>query len=162
MAGLRPGPCAPRAPVAPERAVPAALLAALGLTLAVPGPAQEPAEPQAAEAAADSELTLPPVIASQPGQTRLEPPAEDREDVLEAVVTEGQSEWRLPDLGTSLREEEPALAPDQRMSVRFIPLYDPEDEENDPLLDLAPEPDVMRNVRFIEFIELRFGKRRPD
>lgn len=114
------------------------------------------------ESLEDESLTLPPVIASEPGEARFEEPDPEREDALEAVVTSGQTDWRLPDLGTSMREEEPELEPDQRMYVGVIPLYDPEDEENDPLLDLTQDPDVMRGVGFLKLFELRFGQRSPE
>jgi hypothetical protein len=135
----------------------AGLIAVLTLGLAQ---AQE--TPVTAEALDDDELTLPPVIRSEPGEARFEAPEPERENALEAVVTSGQTDWRLPDLGTSLRAEEPELAPDQRMHVGVIPLYDPEDEENDPLLDLTENPEVMRGVGFLKLIEVRFGRRSPE
>jgi hypothetical protein len=112
--------------------------------------------------APEPELTLPPVIGSEPDEAHLEPPPADRDDVLEAVVTGGQTDWRLPDLGSSLREEREEREPDQRIELGFVPLYDP--EEQDPTVDfLTPEVDVMRGVGMIKLIELRFGRRSgPD
>jgi hypothetical protein len=129
----------------------------------------EPAVTEAtAEAAAGSEtaatteppardLTLPPMIASNPGETRFEAPPEEREDVLEAVVTGGQTDWRLPDLGSSIRAEQEAREPDQRIELGFVPLYDPADPEATAEF-LSPEAEVMRGVGMIRLIELRLGR----
>lgn len=134
-----------------------ALAGSIGASLIlVSALAQEPAP------APDPELTLPPVIDSEPEEAHLEPPPPDRDDVLEAVVRGGQTDWRLPDLGSSLREEREEREPDQRIELGFVPLYDP--EEQDPTVDfLTPEVDVMRGVGMIKLIELRFGRRSgPD
>lgn len=122
------------------------LLAAACQTLAQEGDAQAPAE----------DLTLPPVIAENPGNARLEPAHEEREDEIEVVVAGGQSDWRLPDLGTSLRrEEEPEL--DQRMEFRVAPLYDPEKQVE--MLEPVPVVDVLRDVGFLRIFEVGFGRR---
>lgn len=107
----------------------------------------------------DDTLTLPPEIDLGPGAARLEPPAEAREDVLEAVVTGGESNWRLPDLGSSFRREE-VPDPNQRIEVNFIPLYDPENE--DPTANLFQNIEDLRNVGFLEIFRINFGRRSPD
>lgn len=112
---------------------------------------------------AAAELTLPPTIASAPGETHLEPATGERDDVLEAVVTGGQTDWRLPDLGSSLRKqrEEEAAESNERIEVGFIGLYDP--EEDDAGQDfLSPDAEVMRGVGLLKLIELRFGRRPSD
>jgi hypothetical protein len=131
-------------------ATPLLLLTSVGLSLA------QEAEP----GAAGEDLTLPPVIAQSPGDAHLEPTPENREDTLEAVVTGGQTDWRLPDLGTSLREEEePEL--DQRMDFRAAPLYDPEKQVE--MLEPVPVVDVERNVGYLRLFQIDFGRRSlPD
>lgn len=106
------------------------------------------------------ELTLPPEIEGSPGEVRLEPAPGDREDVLEAVVTGGQSSWRLPDLGSSFRREEEERDPNQRFHVNFLPLYDPENQ--DPTENLFPSIEDLRRVGFIEVIRINFGKRSTE
>lgn len=140
-----------------------ARLIALGLALLASGGAPTPAAAQDAAAgpsgdaaaAGDEQLTLPPVIRAMPGDVRLEPPPEDREDGLHVEVTGGQTDWRLPDLGTSLREEEETRDPDQRIEARLAPLFDPEKE--DPTHETAPVVDVLRDVGFIRIFEIRIG-----
>ena len=113
--------------------------------------AQDETPPAPAE-----DLTLPPVIGDSPGDVRLEPAHEEREDELVVEVTGGQSDWRLPDLGTSLRrEEEPEL--DQRMEFRLAPLYDPEKQVE--MLEPVPVVDVLRDVGFLRIFEVGFGRR---
>jgi hypothetical protein len=123
------------------------ILAAFGLVAA------------SALAQTDDELTLPPEITSEPGEVHVEPPPEDREDMLEAVVTAGQSEWRLPDLGSGMREEQEARDPNERIDVTFLYLYDPANQ--DPTEELFPDDSNPRSVGFLQVFELRFGKR-PD
>ena len=126
-----------------------------------------PAVAQNEDAAAD--LTLPPTIgeaaqvasqtaaaASAPGDARLEPGDESREDVLEAVVTGGQNDFRLPDLGTSLRREEPR-DPDQRIEVTFLNLYDP--DNIDPAEEIFPTIEDLRDVGFLRVFKMQFGRR---
>jgi hypothetical protein len=118
--------------------------------------------PTQAEPEPDADLTLPPTLEESPGDARLEAPPEDREDVLDAVVTGGQNDWRLPDLGTSLRKqrEEEAKNTNQRIEVGFLGLYDP--EEDDANQDfLAPEVEVMRGLGVLKIFKVQFG-RRPD
>ena len=121
-----------------------------------PSAAVDPAAPPAL----DDSLTLPPELEAGPGDVRLEPPPEAREDVLEAVVTGGQSDWRLPDLGSSFRRDEEEIDPSQRISVQFLPLYDPENE--DPTAELFPSIEDLRRVGFLEIIRVNFGRRSRD
>jgi len=104
----------------------------------------------------DDELTLPPEITSEPGEVYFEPPPEEREDVLEAVVTGGQTDWRLPDLGSAMRAEQEERDPNERIDVTFLRLYDPENQ--DPTEELFPDDSNPRSVGFLEVFELRFGK----
>lgn len=105
----------------------------------------------------DQDLTLPPRIDSVPGDPHLEPPPQDREDMLEAVVTGGQEDWRLPDLGTSFRSEAEKKPSNQRIEVSFLRLYDP--EHQDPTEALFPGIEEERRVGFLKIIEVRFGHR---
>jgi hypothetical protein len=110
--------------------------------------------------AQETDLTLPPAIASGPGDVRLEPAAEEREDVLEAVVTGGQTDWRLPDLGSTFVSRIPEKNPDQRIDVTFLGLYDPENQ--DPTAEMFPDSEEFRRVNFLQIFELRFGKRNRE
>jgi hypothetical protein len=123
-----------------------------------------------AQDATPEDLTQPPRIDDQaqverqvsaagnsPGETRLEPAEEEREDVLEAVVTGGQTDFRLPDLGTSFRNAEEERDPNQRMEVTFLYLYDP--ENIDPAEEVFPTIEDLRRVGFLRVFELRFGRR---
>jgi hypothetical protein len=124
------------------------LLAVVGRSLAQ-DEAQDPLQ--------NEELTLPPVIEAVPGETNFEPPPEDRDDVLEAVITGGQTPWRLPDLGSSLRNREEEIDETQRIHVRFIPLYDPEEE--DPAIAIFPDIEDQRDVGFLRIFEIGIGRR---
>ena len=109
----------------------------------------------------DNELALPPEIAdSEPGEVSFEAPPEDREDMLEAVVTSGQTDWRLPDLGSTMREEQAARDPNERIDVSFLYLYDPDNQ--DPTEELFPDDSNPRTVGFIRVFELRFGTRNEE
>jgi hypothetical protein len=112
------------------------------------------------EAAAD--LTLPPQIGDDPapGEPRLEPPDEEHEDMLEAVVTGGQTDFRLPDLGTSFRERQEARETDQRIEVQFLNLYDP--ENRDPAEEAFPSLEEKLGVGMLRVFRLEFGKRNRD
>jgi hypothetical protein len=126
-------------------------IAALLCLTAGPALAQDEAPAAAAE-----DLTLPPVIEGRPGDVHLEPAPEGREDGIEVEVTGGQTDWRLPDLGTTLRrEEEPEL--DERMEFRLAPLYDPEKQVE--MLEPVPVVDVLRDVGFLRIFEIGFGRR---
>ena len=113
-----------------------------------------------APAGDDAGLSEPPRIDpdAEPGESRLEPPPEEREDMLEAVVTRGQTEFRLPDLGTSLRDDEDERDPNQRIAVNFIPLYDPENE--DPVEEMFQNVDSIHRVEMLRIFEIGFGGRR--
>jgi hypothetical protein len=125
----------------------ALLMSVAGLALA-----QEDAPATAAE-----DLTLPPVITEAPGDVRLEPAPEDREgEGIEVLVTGGETDWRLPDLGTSLREEEERPL-DQRMEFVLAPYYDPEKQVE--MLEPVPVVDVMRDLGFLRIFEVGFGRR---
>jgi hypothetical protein len=110
--------------------------------------------------AQEPDLTLPPTIESEPGDVRLEPPVDEREDVLEAVVRGGQTDWRLPDLGSSFRSRIPEKNPNQRIEVTLIPLFDPENQ--DPTEKLFPGIEDLRRVGFLKIITVGFGKRSRD
>lgn len=107
----------------------------------------------------EPDLTLPPRIEASPAEARLEPAPEEREDMLEAVVTGGQTDFRLPDLGTSFREEE-ETDPNDRIDVAFLYLYDPDNV--DPAEEVFPTIEDLRRVGFLRVIELRFGRRSRD
>ena len=118
--------------------------------------AQDDAAPAPAE-----DLTLPPVIAEAPGDVRLGPAPEDREgEGIDVLVTGGETDWRLPDLGTSLREEEEEREPDQRMEFKMLPYYDPEKQVE--TLEPVPVVDVLRDVGFLRIFEIDFGRRTPE
>ena len=68
----------------------------LSLAFLAAAVAQEEAPPEP-ELTPRPDLTQPPQIQLSPGDVVLEPPTEDRDDVLEAVVTGGQTDFRLPD-----------------------------------------------------------------
>jgi hypothetical protein len=133
----------------------------LGLALAGAARAQDDAAQTQADAVGEGEtqepdLTLPPRLEASPANARLEPAPEEREDMLEAVVTGGQTDFRLPDLGTSLREEE-EVDPNDRIDVTFLYLYDP--DNIDPAEEVFPTIEDLRRVGFLRVFELRFGRR---
>lgn len=129
--------------------------AALSL-LALPALAQDDADETAGT---DSDLTLPPRLENeiQPGNAQLEPPDEEREDILEAVVTGGQNEFRLPDLGTSFRDDEDERDPNARMEVRFLNLYDP--DNIDPAEEAFPSLEEKLGVGMLRVFRIGFGDR---
>jgi hypothetical protein len=106
----------------------------------------------------DPDLIQPPTIEGEPapGAPRLEPADEDREDMLEAVVKGGQTDFRLPDLGTSFREEEQE-DPNDRIDMKFLYLYDPDNQ--DPAEAIFPTIEDLRRVGFLHIFEMRFGHR---
>lgn len=70
------------------------------------------------------DLDFPPTAAEAPGAATLEPRNEDR-GPDEIVVVTGRTEWRLPDLGSSLRVRREAEAEaGQRIDLDLLPLYD--------------------------------------
>jgi hypothetical protein len=130
------------------------LMSVAGLSLA------QEEEPAAEEILAQNEdLTLPPVIEETPGDVRFEPPSEHDES-LEVVVEAGQTDWRLPDLGTSLRDEEEERELDQRMEFEALPYYDPEKQVE--MLEPTPIVDVLRDVGFLKIFNIEFGRRTPE
>jgi len=134
----------------------ARLIAIAALVANASGLALAQDEPDAAD------LTLPPRISEPaPGEVALEPAPEEHEDVLEAVVTGGQTDFRLPDLGTSLRrEKEEERDPNDRMDVTFLNLFDPENQ--DPAEEVFPTIEDLRRVGFLRIFELRFGRRNRE
>lgn len=96
-----------------------------------------------------------------PDRTRLAEAARDRDPPDEIVVI-GGSQWRLPDLGSSWREEreaeEDAAA---RIDVSFFPLYDPERPIGRSDLFLVNR-EQLRQHGTIEVFRLRFGRRPRD
>jgi hypothetical protein len=131
-------------------------------------PAHEPESPAAepdptAETLTppNEELLLPPTATETPGAARLEPQPEERESALEVVIVSGRrEEWRLPDLGTELRQrrEDEARA-NQRFAVELLPLHDPENQ--DPTEAMFDEPDP-RRVGWVSLFEVDFGRRNRD
>lgn len=121
---------------------PAALSLLAGLGLAA---AQEP------------DLTRPPRLLEEPGTARLADQPPDRAPVLEEVIVVNESEWRLPDLGSTWRANREAERPVQRIETSFLPLFDPENQ--DPYANLFPPSDELRRVGFIELFRVRFGRR---
>ena len=117
----------------------------------------EPAEP---------DLTLPPTIDvnAEPSPTHLEPAPEEREDTLEVIVTGGRTEFRLPDLGTSFREEAEARDSDERIEVTFLNLFDPENQ--DPAEEIFPslEDQIQERfgVGFLRIFKIDFGRRSDE
>jgi hypothetical protein len=113
---------------------------------------------QESEPAPARDLTLPPQIQSAPGDVVLEPPTEDRDGVLEAVVTGGQTDFRLPDLGTSFRDDdEEGREPGQRMTVTFLNLYDPENQ--DPAEEMFPSLEERLGVGMLRIFRINIGSR---
>jgi len=132
----------------------ARLIGIVALLMAVAGQtlAQDDAAPAPAE-----DLTLPPTIEQSPGDVRFEPaPRDDGEEGIDVEVTGGQTDWRLPDLGTTLREEEEREL-DQRMEFVLAPYYDPEKQVE--MLEPVPVVDVMRDLGFLRIFEVGFGRR---
>lgn len=124
--------------------------------LATTAIAQE-AEP---ESEPDADLTLPPQIDSEaaPGAARLEPAPEEREDMLEAVVTGGQTDFRLPDLGTSFRADDEEFDPTERIDVQFLYLFDPDNE--DPAVEAFPSLEERLGLPpSLRIFEVRVGGR---
>ena len=134
----------------------ARLIAILGLVslAAIDAAAQDESE--------ETDLTRPPQISSEPapGDAQLEPPPEEREDMLEAVVTGGQTDFRLPDLGTSLRDDDEERDPNQRFDVTFLNLYDP--DNIDPAEEAFPSLEEKLGVGMLRIFEVRFRGREGE
>lgn len=105
----------------------------------------------------ERDLTLPPRIQSSPADVRLEPQPEEREDLLEAVVTGGQTDFNLPDLGTSLRADAEEYDPNERIDVQFLYLFDPENQ--DPAEEIFPSLQERIGVGMLRIFEVRIGGR---
>lgn len=134
----------------------ACLLAFMLALAAASAPARSQEDP-----APQEDLTLPPRIDDVPGgRTRLAEPPAERDDTLEEVVVIGESQWRLPDLGSTWRAREEAEGSDERIAVSLLPLYDAER----PAADFYP---LGRNreherIGFIEVFRIEFGRRASD
>ena len=76
--------------------------------------------------------------------------------MLEAVITRGQNEWRLPDLGSNMREEQDAQRANERMKRQFLHLYDPENQ--DPMEQMFPGIESLRDVGFLRIFRFHFGE----
>lgn len=124
------------------------------------------AEP--ADEAADSPLTSDPDAGSgegpeggaagRPGEARLAEP--ERTLPMEEVIVVNESEWRLPDLGSAWREAHADAPETGRISVAWVPLYDPADA--DPVPDLFQRNSELYRVGMIELVRVRFGGRPKD
>jgi hypothetical protein len=115
--------------------------------------------PTLAAFAQSEDLTLPPRL-DEPGQVRLAAGRAGARDGLEEIIVVRESEWRLPDLGSTWRANQEAEQPPQRIEVAILPLYDPERQaiDFDPLrINLEAQ-----RVGFIELFRLRFGRRSAD
>lgn len=108
------------------------------------------------------DLTLPPQIdpTAAPGEARLEPAPDEREDMLEAVVTGGQTDFRLPDLGTSFRADNEEYDPTERIDVQFLYLFDPENE--DPAEEAFPSLEERLGVGMIKLFRITIGDPNRD
>ena len=112
----------------------------------------------------ETDLTLPPQIGDEPapGDAVLEPAPDGRDDVLEAVVTGGQGDFNLPDLGSSFRDDDEERDPNQRIDVSFLNLYDPEPENRDPAEEAFPTLEETPGKGMLRVVEFRFGNRDRD
>ena len=105
----------------------------------------------------ESALTLPPRIDEIARSPELAPAAGGRSDSLDEIIVVGESEWRLPDLGSDWRARAAEEQKAERIDVSFLPLYDP---ERDPI-DYDPlriNREIQR-VGFIELFRVEFGDR---
>lgn len=126
------------------------LMLALSAAAMWPAFAQDDEDPAA-------DLAVAPRLDDAPGRSQLAAvePADD--DALEEVIVIGDSEWRLPDLGSSWRAREEDEPSNDRIEVSLLPLYDPgEDGAQFDALGINQE---MQRVGFIELFRLRFGRR---
>lgn len=129
---------------------------ALGVSgLAAQEPEQQQGQRQEQEQPQD--LTLPPRLDDAPGEARLAAQPEDRRDALEEVVVVAESEWRLPDLGSAWRARQEDVKSNERIEVKFLPLYDPEQDR--PTYDPFFTSRELQQVGFVELFRLRFGDR---
>lgn len=96
----------------------------------------------------------PRILDDEPGQASLAALPENRVEVLEEIVVVGSDEWRLPDLGATWRtlfERDP----ESRVTMRFLPLYDPEQADRAP--DLFQLNKQEERTGYIELFRIRFG-----
>jgi hypothetical protein len=116
-------------------------------------------------AGAQEDLTEPPRITDTPSS--LSPaeslgvaptPDEDRQEQLEEIIVVRENRWRLPDLGSDWRSRQEAEPDTGRIEVDFLPLFDPETEQ-DPFGDYFPLNRELARVGYIEVFRVRFGRR---
>jgi hypothetical protein len=106
----------------------------------------------------ENALTLPPRIDASPRDAELAPPAPGRREALEEIIVVGESEWRLPDLGSEWRARADEESEAERIEVSFLPLYDP---ERDPIdYDPLQINREIQRVGFIELFRVEFGSAR--
>jgi len=79
---------------------------------------------------------------------------------IEEVVVINESEWRLPDLGSAWRRDQENQPNTDRMTVSYLPLYDPEND--DPVPDIFERNSALHRMGMIEVIRIRFGGRPRD
>ena len=96
----------------------------------------------------------PQILDDEPGEAILAELPEDREEVLEELVVVGEERWRLPDLGATWRLEN-ETPEESRLTVRFLPLYDPELEGR--LSDVFVINKQQERLGYLEFFRIRFG-----
>jgi hypothetical protein len=73
-------------------------------------------------------------------------------------VTGGQTDFRLPDLGTSFRADDEDYDPTERIDVQFLNLWDPENE--DPAEEAFPSVEERLGLPpTLRVIEVRIGRR---
>ena len=109
----------------------------------------------------DATETPPAAPARRPVRARLAPLPEDR-PVQDEIVVVGESEWRLPDLGSDWRaQQEAERAAAARIRVTFLPLYDPEAPAATSDLFLVNR-EAQRRHGVVELFRVRFGRRGRD
>jgi hypothetical protein len=121
-------------------------LAALWVLLAPPGLAQAPGGDEPGDAV------------ERPGGVPFEPAPRADEEVIEEIIVYGRrDEWRLPDMGDTLRREREELekAKVGEVDFEFLPLYDPEQAAREP--DLFRMDDPLQRVGKVELFRFRFG-----
>lgn len=104
-----------------------------------------------------AQISAPPpprILDEEPGEAILAELPEDRQEVLEEVVVIGEAPWRLPDLGTVWRAENPEPR-ESRLAVRFLPLYDPELEDRSS--DIFVINKQQERLGYLELFRIRFG-----
>jgi hypothetical protein len=106
---------------------------------------------------AQQDAPLPPRLDdAEPGTAVLARLPEDRREELEEIVVIAEERWRLPDLGSSWRDK--AEERDgSRVTVDFVPLYDP--EMADRLPDLFQLNKQEERIGYLELFRIEFGAR---